>query len=330
MRPFKLEWQTEHRKYSLDLGSETLIMGILNTTPDSFSDGGQYFQFNDAVEQGLKLVDEGADILDIGGESSRPFAEPVSIQEELDRTIPVIEHLSNQIDIPISIDTVKFEVAKEAINAGASIINDITALEKDERMAQLASDKGVPVILMHMKGSPATMQINPQYDDFLNEIISYLKDRANFAINSGISPKNIILDPGIGFGKTVEHNLMIIKYLDKIGGLGFPTLVGPSRKSFIQKILASKLNQIKSSSNGNKLTLDDKTLNTKNTNPLSKGKMLNTQIIKALSKETEAGTMGAVAASIMSGANIVRVHDVASAKAVATIINAVYSVKAID
>jgi dihydropteroate synthase len=303
MLPFNLKWQTEKQRYSLELGTKTCIMGIINTTPDSFSDGGRYFKCDAAVEQGLKLADEGADILDIGGESSRPFAEPVSVQEELDRVIPVIERLANQIDIPISIDTVKAQVAKEAINAGASIINDITALEKDELMPLLAVDKGVPVILMHMKGSPATMQINPQYDDFLNEIRGYLESRAKFAMNAGILPERIILDPGIGFGKTVAHNLMVIKYIDRIADLGFPILVGPSRKSFIQKILSSKLNY-------GKLT-DSK---------------LNIREIKPMSMETESGTMAAVAASIMNGAHIVRVHDVASARAVTNIINAVQHV----
>ncbi len=306
MEKFKLEWQTARQKYSLELGgARTCIMGILNTTPDSFSDGGRYLKCDAAVEHGLKLAYDGADILDIGGESSRPFSDPVSVQEELDRVVPVIERLSARVDIPISIDTVKSEVAKAAIEAGASIINDITALEKDELMASAAVEKGVPVILMHMKGTPATMQINPQYDDFLNEIMSYLKKRAESAINAGIPPEHIILDPGIGFGKTVEHNLMVIKSLDKISQLGFPILVGPSRKSFVQKVLAGSTNPKSSKSD-----IIDKISNN----------------ITPSSPKTEIGTMAAVAASIMNGAHIVRVHDAASARAVANIINAVQNV----
>ncbi|MBF0302506.1 MAG: dihydropteroate synthase [Desulfamplus sp.] len=311
MNSFKLEWQTARQKYSFELGTRTCIMGILNTTPDSFSDGGRYLKFDAAVEHGLKLAADGADILDIGGESSRPFSDPVSVQEELDRVIPVIEKLSASIDIPISIDTVKSEVAKAAIEAGASIINDITALEKDELMASVAVEKGVLVILMHMKGSPATMQINPQYDDFLNEIIVYLKNRANFAVNTGILPEHIVLDPGIGFGKTVEHNLMVIKYIEKIAQLGFPILVGPSRKSFIQKILANTTSSDIKNSRIIALSGEDK---------------LSGKISPPLSPKTETGTMAAVAASILNGAHIIRVHDVASARAVANIINAVQNV----
>lgn len=306
MDKFKLNWQAAQQKYSLELGTRTCIMGILNTTPDSFSDGGLYLKCDAAVEHGLRLADDGADILDIGGESARPFfSEPVSVQEELDRVIPVIEKLSARVDIPISIDTVKPQVAEAAIEAGASIINDITALEKDALMASVAVEKGVPVILMHMKGTPATMQINPQYDDFLNEIMSYLKKRAESAINAGIPPEHIILDPGIGFGKTVEHNLMVIKSLDKISQLGFPILVGPSRKSFVQKVLAGSTNPKSSKSD-----IIDKISNN----------------ITPSSPKTEIGTMAAVAASIMNGAHIVRVHDAASARAVANIINAVQNV----
>jgi len=303
MMLFNLKWQ----KFSLALGARSCVMGILNTTPDSFSDGGCYLTCDSAVEHGLKLVEQGADILDIGGESSRPFSAPVSVQEELDRVVPVIERLAGRVDIPISIDTVKAHVAREALNAGASIINDITALEKDELMAPLAAERGVPVILMHMKGSPATMQINPQYEDFLNEIRTYLDQRARFALNCGIAPENIILDPGIGFGKTVEHNLMVIQYLDKIGDLGFPVLVGPSRKSFVQKTLSSSRDARQCISAA---------ITSHGTNTLT-----------PIAPATETGTMAAVAASIMRGAHIVRVHDVASARAVADIINAIQNVK---
>lgn len=283
-QPFTLEFG----EYRLDLGSNTCIMGILNATPDSFSDGGKFNTFETAVKQGIKLVEEGAHILDIGGESSRPFAEPVSEQEELDRVVPVIEALSKEIDAPISIDTVKAVVAREALNAGASIINDISAFEKDPAMASLAAEKDVPVILMHMKGTPQTMQVDPSYDDLMLEITSYLASRAAFAMENGIGQNRIILDPGIGFGKTVEHNLILIKHLEKVAGLGFPVLMGPSRKSFIQNILSEK------------------------------DKPVGPDHIK-----TEYGTLAAVAASLMNGAHIVRVHDVKSINSFTRIIDAI-------
>ena len=272
MTPFTLEFD----RYKLELGPNTCIMGILNATPDSFSDGGRFNTFDAAVQQGFKLVKDGAHILDIGGESSRPFAAPVSEKEELDRVIPVIEALSKQISIPISIDTVKSNVAKKALDAGASIINDISAFEKDPAMADLAAERQVPVILMHMKGTPETMQVNPDYEDLMMEITSYLASRAEYAIQKGIRKDRIILDPGIGFGKTVEHNLVLINHLEKITSLGFPVLVGPSRKSFIQKILSAK----------GKIPVGPDHI------------------------RTEYGTLAAVAASIMKGAHIVRVHDV--------------------
>lgn len=285
MQSFVLEFD----RFRLDLGSRTCIMGILNATPDSFSDGGKFNTFKTAVSQGLKLVQDGADILDIGGESSRPFATPVSEQEELDRVIPVIENLSKKIDVPISIDTVKSVVAEEALNAGAAIINDISAFEKDPAMADLAAKRCVPVVLMHMKGTPQTMQKNPGYDDLMREITDYLAARTAFAMGKGIKKENIILDPGIGFGKTVEHNLVLINHLEKIIDLGLPVLMGPSRKSFIRNILSGKEN---------------------------------TQI-KADSSRTEYGTLAAVAASIMKGAHIVRVHDVQKVKSFTCIIDSI-------
>jgi len=276
-------------KFCLKLGTETCIMGILNATPDSFSDGGKFNTFDKAVKQGIKLVEDGAHILDIGGESSRPFATPVSEQEEIDRVIPVIENLSKQIDVPISIDTVKSRVAKEALNAGASIINDISAFEKDPAMADLAAKKDVPVVLMHMKGTPETMQIDPDYNDLMLEITKYLQSRAEYAMEKGIKKNNIILDPGIGFGKTIEHNLVIINHLQKITGLGFPLLMGPSRKSFIQNILTEK----------NKSSVGPDNI------------------------KTEYGTLAAVSASILNGAHIVRVHDVVKVKPFAHIIDSI-------
>ena len=283
--PFTLEFD----RFRLELGSETCIMGILNATPDSFSDGGRFYSFNNAVEQGIKLVKDGAHILDIGGESSRPFAAPVSEQEELDRVIPVIETLSKRIDVPISIDTVKSTVARSAINAGASIINDISAFEKDPAMADLAAQTGVPVILMHMKGTPETMQVNPDYDDLMSEIIHYLNSRAAWAVKKGIKKNAIILDPGIGFGKTIEHNLLLINHLEKITALGYPVLLGPSRKSFIQNILTRK----------------EKT-------PIGADHI-----------KTEYGTLAAVAASILRGAHIVRVHDVERVKSFTRILDSI-------
>ncbi|MBF0201846.1 MAG: dihydropteroate synthase [Desulfamplus sp.] len=284
-REFKLSWQG----FSLELGGDNppCIMGIINTTPDSFSDGGRFLAIEDAVSHGIALAEQGADILDIGGESSRPFARPVSSREEMDRVVPVIEKLAKCVDLPISIDTVKAEVAEAALNAGAAIINDISAMERDPDMMAIAVKRGVPVVMMHMKGTPATMQLNPCYDDFLQEVTDYLEQRAESAVRAGIEPQNIILDPGIGFGKTVEHNIMLISRLDKISALGFPVLMGPSRKSFISKTLSRKRGRD----------------------------------IATVSKETESGTMGAVAACIMNGTHIVRVHDVASARAVADIVH---------
>ncbi len=276
----------------LKLGAGTCIMGILNTTPDSFSDGGRFYSYDAAVQQGLKLAADGAGILDIGGESSRPFARPVPAEEEKKRVIPVIKALAEKIRIPISIDTVKSEVAEAALDAGASIINDISALEKDPGMASLAARRNVPVILMHMKGTPQTMQIDPDYDDLLGEITDYLSQRAEFAMETGIRKENIILDPGIGFGKTVEHNLMIIRHLDRITRLGFPVLLGPSRKSFIQNILGRS---------------NDRPVGPEN-------------------RETGAGTLAAVATSVIHGAHIVRVHDVAGLRPFLNIIDAVQNV----
>jgi len=285
MQPFILEFD----RFCLELGSDTCIMGILNATPDSFSDGGKFNSLETAVRQGIKLVNDGAHILDIGGESSRPFATSVSEQEELDRVIPVIETLSKQIDIPISIDTVKSIVAHEAINAGAAIINDISAFEKDPAMADLAAKKNVPVILMHMRGTPETMQVDPNYDDLMLEITNYLESRAAYAMEKGIDKKHIILDPGIGFGKTVEHNLVLINHLEKITALGYPVLMGPSRKSFIQTIL--------------------------NRN--------NETVIGPNNIKAEYGTLAAVSASILNGAHIVRVHDVEKVNAFTPVIDAI-------
>lgn len=224
-------------KYLLNLRKRPYIMGILNITPDSFSDGGLYLDIKEAIEHARRMAAEGADIIDVGGESSRPGAEPVSLDEELKRVIPVIEALSKKIDIPISIDTYKADVANEAITAGASIINDISGLRFDPMMVKAAADADAPVIIMHMKGAPRDMQRRPAYKDVVKEIIDFFKERISYAIKNGVKKNKIIIDPGIGFGKTVRHNLKIIKRLGEFKSLGVPILLGPSRKSFIGKIL---------------------------------------------------------------------------------------------
>jgi len=212
-------------------------MGILNVTPDSFYDGGRYRDEKAAIRQGIKLVKNGADIVDIGGESSRPGARRTAIKEELKRVIPVIEELKNRLKVPISIDTYKSRVAEEALKAGAEMINDISALRMDKKMVRVAEKYNIPVVLMHMQGSPRIMQRHPHYRDVIAEIYQFLNNRIRFAENNGISQDKIIIDPGIGFGKTTEHNLLIIKHLKKFTSLRKPILIGPSRKSFIGNIL---------------------------------------------------------------------------------------------
>ena len=221
------DWCTNPKK-------RTLVMGIVNVTPDSFSDGGKYFAPITAIDFAFKLIDEGADIIDIGGESTRPGADKVSCSEELARVIPVIEGIrSNKNKILISIDTTKSVVAKEAVEAGANIINDVSGLSFDNQMPETIAQLKVPVIIMHMKGNPSDMQENPKYKDLINEIITYFEEKINIAINTGIEREMIILDPGIGFGKTVEHNFKILSELNRFNNLELPLLIGPSRKSFI-------------------------------------------------------------------------------------------------
>ena len=221
------DWCTNPKK-------RTLVMGIVNVTPDSFSDGGKYYAPITAIDFAFKLIDEGADIIDIGGESTRPGADKVSCSEELTRVIPVIEGIrSNNNKILISIDTTKAMVAKEAVEAGANIINDVSGLSFDNQMPETIAQLKAPVIIMHMKGNPSDMQENPKYKDVIDEIITYFKEKINIAINSGIEREMIILDPGIGFGKTVEHNFKILSELNRFNKLELPLLIGPSRKSFI-------------------------------------------------------------------------------------------------
>lgn len=225
------------QSFSLDFSKRTHIMGILNVTPDSFSDGGRYFDKSIAIRRAHEMVEEGADIIDIGGESTRPGSEPVTLEEEISRTIPVIEVLAKNIKIPISIDTYKAEVAKMALDAGASIVNDISGLRFDPEMPKVVSQYKVPVVIMHIKGMPKNMQVNPQYEALIPEIMDYLRESIRLAMKSGIAEDKIIIDPGIGFGKTFEHNLEIIKNLHEFTLLEKPLLVGVSRKAFIGKIL---------------------------------------------------------------------------------------------
>jgi dihydropteroate synthase len=212
------------------------IMGIINITPDSFSDGGKFADLKSAINQADALIDAGADILDVGGESSRPFAEPVSTEEELRRVIPFIQAVRKKHTIPISIDTTKALVAREALNAGANIINDISALNGDPEMIAVVQQTRVPVIIMHMQGTPSDMQVKPVYHDVVAEIIEFLTERIEWIISKGIDRNRLIIDPGIGFGKTQQHNLSILKHLDKFSSLRLPLLLGHSRKRFLGAI----------------------------------------------------------------------------------------------
>lgn len=271
------------RKKSYDLSHRTLIMGALNVTPDSFSDGGHFFDREKAIEEGLRLAQGGADILDIGGESTRPGAKPLDAEEEIRRVIPLIRTLVQKIDIPISVDTRKARVAEKALETGAEMINDISALRFDERMAEVVARWKVPVVLMHMRGNPETMQLDTHYDDFLGEILSFFRERVVFAESRGIPADQIVLDPGIGFGKSLEeqHNLILLKYLQNFKVLEKPLLIGTSRKAFIGKILGLP------------------------------------------PREREEGTMATVAVAILNGANIVRVHEVERMRRVVQVTDAV-------
>jgi dihydropteroate synthase len=269
------------RGWVLDLAARTHVMGVLNVTPDSFSDGGLYLSPEAAVRHGMRMADEGADIIDIGGESSRPFSKRISVLEEMKRVLPVIEALASRIKTPISIDTLKAEVAKEAIRCGASMINDISALRYDPKMAEVAAEAGVPVVLMHMKGSPEDMQINPVYKDVTAEVAAFLMERMSYARECGIERGMLIVDPGIGFGKTIEHNLTLIRELAEFKALQAPILLGTSNKSFIGRIT---------------------------------GKEPSERVI---------GTMATVAAGVMNGADIVRVHNVKEAVDTVRVIDAI-------
>ncbi|MEO5359368.1 MAG: dihydropteroate synthase [Nitrospirota bacterium] len=264
------------KRHPIDLSLKTCVMGILNVTPDSFSDGGRFFDRTMAIDQALAMESAGADIIDIGGESTRPGAEAVSYDEELRRTIPVIEAIAQSVSIPISIDTYKADVARKALEAGAEIINDISGLRFDGAMASVAAHYDAAVIIMHIKGTPKDMQINPVYEDIFSEIEAYFNKSIETALAAGVKKDMIVLDPGIGFGKTIDHNLQIIGNLGRFKGLGHPILIGASRKAFIGKILGDV--------------------------PVDKRLM---------------GTAAMVSASILNGADIVRVHDVSEMSEVA-------------
>jgi len=272
----------------MEFGRKTCIMGVVNVTPDSFSDGGNFFASDAAIAQGEKLAADGADILDIGGESTRPFSGPVPEDEEIRRVMPVIEKLAKRLSIPISIDTMKAAVARRAIEAGASMINDISALRFDPDMAAVAKAFDTPVVLMHMLGDPKTMQKSPSYDDLIFEIRNFLEDAIRRAAGQGLSKSKLIIDPGIGFGKTVSHNLLLINHLESFASLEVPILIGPSRKAFIRKLLKDE----------------------------------QSEDISPDSPIVEIGTQAAIAAAVLRGAHIVRVHDVANTRATIRILDA--------
>jgi dihydropteroate synthase len=282
---YRLAWD----RHVLDLGRRTCIMGVVNVTPDSFSDGGRFYDAAAAVAQGERLAAEGADIIDIGGESTRPFSEPVAIEEETRRVVPAIAALAARVRIPISVDTTKAAVARRALEAGAAMINDISALRFDPDLAGVAAAFGVPVILMHMRGEPRSMQVAPHYDEPVTDIRGFLREAAALAEGRGIPRERLIVDPGIGFGKTPEHNLQLIKRLQEFADLDLPILVGPSRKSFIRRLV----------------------------------KPDGAKDIPASLPVVETGTQAAVAAAVLNGAHIVRVHDVANTAATVKVVDAI-------
>lgn len=220
---------------ALDFSSGAMVMGILNVTPDSFSDGGAFLDFDAACKRGLQIADQGAAIIDVGPESTRPGAGTVSVDEQIARSVPVIEYLSKNTDAVLSIDTRDADVALAAIEAGAQIVNDVTALA-DKRMAGLVAEKGLAVVLMHMKGDPETMQVNPAYGDVVGEVLEFLMERASFARQCGVEKQRIFIDPGIGFGKTFEHNIKLLRNIDRFVASGYRVLLGTSRKRFIGDI----------------------------------------------------------------------------------------------
>ncbi len=220
-----------------------LVMGILNVTPDSFSDGGRYASAGPAIERGLRMIEEGAEVIDVGGESTRPGSRGVSVDEELARVMPVVAGLAARTAVPISIDTSKSDVAAQALAAGASLVNDITALRGDPEMARVVSRAKAAVVLMHMRGIPRTMQRQPRYRDVVEDVRDFLREAAEAAEAAGIARSRILLDPGLGFGKTVAHNLTVMRRLDRLVSLGYPVVIGPSRKSFIGRTLGAAVDE---------------------------------------------------------------------------------------
>src|ERR1051326_2170773 len=263
----------------MPMNERTLIMGILNVTPDSFSDGGQFVTLDTALAQAEKMIAEGVDIIDVGGESTRPGGEPVSFQEEIDRVVPVIEALARRIEVPLSVDTTKSEVARAALDAGAAIVNDISALRFDFYVADAVARAGAGLVLMHSRGTPATMHRLPPVADIMDEVVSSLRASIHMAERRGVKRESIVIDPGIGFGKSQQQNVELIARLDKLIAAfpDYPLLIGTSRKSFIGKILS-----------------DD------SANP-------------APASERLYGTLATIAVSVLKGANIIRVHDVKAA-----------------
>lgn len=219
------------------LGERTLVMGILNVTPDSFSDGGNYSDPAAAAERALEMTEQGADIIDIGGESTRPGATPVSEPEEIRRTIPVIKRIRAQSDVLISIDTMKAETARQAMDAGADIINDVSAFKADSKMVGVAAETQAGMVLMHMKTSPQIMQNNPEYENVVQDVCCFLRNQLDFSVQRGVRRDRMVIDPGLGFGKTIEHNLELLRRLPHLASCGSPILVGASRKSFIGHVV---------------------------------------------------------------------------------------------
>ncbi len=284
-KPYRLEWNG----HALELGEHTRVMGIVNVTPDSFSDGGRFYGQADAVAQGERLAAEGADVIDIGGESTRPFSEPVPASEEIRRVVPVIAELAGRISVPISVDTTKGAVARRALEAGAAMVNDVSAMRLDPDLVRAAAEFEVPMVLMHMRGEPKTMQVSPYYDDLVREIRDFLKEAAAQAERGGVPRQRLIVDPGIGFGKTLEHNLQLIKFLPEFAALDMPLLLGPSRKAFIRRLVKPE----------------------------------EEQDVSPDRPEVAIGTQAAVAAAALNGAHIVRVHDVAATVATIKVVDAI-------
>lgn len=258
-------------RHRLRFGPRTLVMGIINMTPDSFAGDGLGDDVSAALQQAQAMAAAGADLLDVGGQSTRPGSSLVPPEEQIRRTQPAVRAIADQVDIPISIDTTDHQVAEAALDAGAALINDISALRFDDHMARLAAERGVPVVLMHMQGTPRTMQQAPHYDDVVADIRSFLEERMAHAVAAGIAPESIILDPGIGFGKTLDHNVAILRRLRELKELGRPLLVGASRKAMVRSLV-------------------------------SRGE---------ITPEVIMGTAATVAISVLNGADVVRVHDVA-------------------